>query len=860
MTRKEKEITQLYLDTILEVAKDENSWLSFLKSASYNYKYRFDEQILIYAQRPDATAVAETTIWNKKLKRWINKGSKGIALIKEDNGEIGLRFVFDVSDTNSNVYGRNFKLWTAEEKYHNEILQTLEDKFGTMESKDNLAYGIMSTAFNYIAENIEDYFEELKEVAGDSKLASLDDKQLEETFLFMIMYSTVSMVMARCNIETDQFFEKSTLADVGKFNTLETINILGTATRDFSREILLEISRTVINLQKEEKNNNRTFDIKKIIDYDVKKENVKGSAENEYNLHNERELSNTRPNDTREQERRFWQIRNNEAELPENTQTRDLHDTTNEQQIDQTLDRDRQASKGQSTGDSGENERTTEDNRRIESTRPDRMGKTDEQYTPNSRADSSQRNNIHIEEQNNLKEAENASFFNDLKIIDILKNAPNVIKNREKIDNYINSFDININQLEENRNIEYFKNILGNAYTEFYYNNERVGYVANENGLVIWKGDYLHRTEETFKEWKQVVENFILEYDARIFDREIKTTVSNYNIENYHFKAGDIIYIGLKEFTIIEVDSEKMTIYDNEFPLYQETTAIKDIITKIAENPMNDYLKEERQQEVKEVNDVSFNKWLDTFIEEKGIDLEETFTIEGENNTHIFEIGNVIENIKATSPKEQAQIKDMIVKIDFNNGDVVDYFKHLARALAENFEQQFEKQEEQKQPQESIENEKLAKELTQRNKSRNIEYFDLHPEVPAEERNNYRIENDNLGIGSPREKFRNNIEAIKVLKLCEEQNRYASKEEQEILSKYVGWGGLKSAFEDDNSSWASEYNELKNLLTDEEYKNARASSLTAYYTPPVVIRNMYKALQNMGLKQANILEPSCRSR
>ena len=145
-------------------------------------------------------------------------------------------------------------------------------------------------------------------------------------------------------------------------------------------------------------------------------------------------------------------------------------------------------------------------------------------------------------------------------------------------------------------------------------------------------------------------------------------------------------------------------------------------------------------------------------------------------------------------------------------------------------------------------------------KNNNIEYFDLHPEIPPEERNNFKITDDNLGVGTLKEKYKNNIEAIKVLKLCEEQNRYATPEEQEILSRYVGWGGLKSAFEEKNENWANEYIELKGILTEDEYKNARASSVTAYYTPPVVIRNIYKALQNMGLKQANILEPACRCR
>ena len=745
MTRKEQEITQLYLNTALEVAKDENNWLNFLQRASYNYKYRFDEQILIYAQKPEATAVAETTVWNKKMKRWINKGSKGIALMKDNKGEIGLRFVFDVSDTNSNVYGKGFKLWSAEEKYHNEIMEALEDKFGTSIDKSNLPFAIISTAFNYVADNIEDYFEELKEVIGSTELAVLSENKQKEKFLYLLMYSTVAVTMVRCNINPMEHLKKSVFSDIALFNTIDTISILGTATRDFSREILLEISRTVINVQKLEKNQNHTFERELKKEYDVSIEREKGSVADEYNLHNERGLSNTRYSSTRKEIRESGsrQIRINEVKSLENEQERDLHDTSNEQQIERTLDRNRPNSEKENTTNSGRDEETRENNGGIENTRPDGMGRSNEQYPSNSRTDSSKGDNLHLEKQNIEKEAEDASFL---------------------------------------------------------------------------------------------------------------------NAEDYNFNAGDIIYIGVKEFTILTIENEKITIYDNEFPLYQGTTDIKDIITRIAENPMNDYLKEERQQEEIEVNDISFNKWLDTFIEEKGIDLDETFEIVENNNTHIFEIGNVIENIKIAPPSEQAQIKDMIVKIDFYNGDVIDYFKHLAKALAKNYEQEFNQTEQQKEHYEDAVNNEVAKRITNKSRNRNIEYFDLHPDVPIEDRNNFKIKNDDLGVGTAKEKFKNNIEAIKVLKLCEEQNRYATKEEQEILSKYVGWGGLKSAFDEDNDNWSNEYHELKDILTDEEYVNAKESSLTAYYTPPIIIRNIYKALQNMGLKQANILEPSCRSR
>lgn len=744
LTRKEKQITELYFETTLDVGKNVYNWISFLKRASFNYKYRFDEQILIYAQRPDAVACAETIIWNKKLKRWINKGSKGIALIKEKEGELGLRFVFDVSDTNSDVYGRKFKLWQAEEHYTNDIIEALEDKFGKMEDKSSLPLAIISTVYNRVVYNIQDYLEELKDITTGSKLEELDDEQLESTFLEILLYSTIGLTMSRCGLDVNDYIPKGNFSEIEKFNTFETMSILGTATRDFSKEILLEVSKTVINLQKQEKKKNRIFEKVKQSIYN--KENEKGSVENESNLYNTRKLSNTRFNDRENQrESESRQVRQNEVEIFKREQEGNLYNASSEQQINAAPTTDRNDSNKQNRTNSGADEETREYNRRNESYKSDGMDWQNEQYSINSRADSSERSNLQLEEQQAEKEVDNTSFFD-----------------------------------RETTNIENDK-------------------------------------------------------------------------DNYSFIIGDVIYIGFQEFTILNIDDQTITMYDNQFPLDQRTVAINDILEKVSENPMNDYLKDREVSEVEELES-AFNKWLDTFIEEKGIDLEQVIEIKTKTNTHCLEVGNIIENIKATTPDEQVGIKNMIVKIDFHNGDVVGYFRHLAHALAENFEKQQDQSKGVAPKEQKILAEKLIK------KDRNIEYFDLHPEIPTEERNNFKIIDDNLGVGTAKEKYRNNVEAIKILKLCEEQNRYATPEEQVTLSKYVGWGGLKSAFEDKNNSWASEYAELKELLTEDEYKDARSSSVTAYYTPPAVIRSIYKALQNMGLKQANILEPSCRCR
>ena len=336
----------------------------------------------------------------------------------------------------------------------------------------------------------------------------------------------------------------------------------------------------------------------------------------------------------------------------------------------------------------------------------------------------------------------------------------------------------------------------------------------------------------------------------------------------YEFHNGDIVYIGADEFEIRAIDNDRAVLVDTSFPLYTKEMSREEFDRKIKENPANDKLRtgiriQDKIENTKvdeiidEQEDTSFNKWLDIFIREKEIDLDYTFTIEDEGITHIFELGNVIENIKTTSKEEQNAIKDMIVKIDFNNGDVVDYFKHLAKALVKNY-YQIEEQEIIPEKQENKTELEDLKPQVKRKRRNKIEYFDLHPEIPIAERNNFKIDNNDLGIGGKKEKYKNSIEAIKVLKLCEEQNRYATKEEQEILSKYVGWGGIPEAFDSRIDNWHNEYEELKSLLTEKEYKEAKKSTLTAFYTPPIVIRSIYRALENMGLERGNILEPSCR--
>lgn len=839
-----KEVQSLYKETLKEIASSEDNWLSFLNSASYNFKYDFIDKVLIYAQNPNATACADMETWNKKVKRWLNKNAKVIFVTADENSQYPYRMVFDVAETH-NYKNTPYKLWEVKPEYENEIIEMLESSFGEIDSEDNLVKAIIQSSYNMVMDNFQDYLSSIQEHKFGTELENMSDEEIQSLFIPTIWASVSYMMMKRCGIKAEQEISKSEFQYISKFNNENLTVILGTATSDIAEMGLREIAKTVINLQKEEKKLNRTFVKNENIDYSKDRKNIEGGKDyGENRLQQTRRLYDTKYN-IRGGETTNRQIRTNEIEVSKDTQESRVHDTLERQETSRAFDGDTGNSNKENSIDSGTNETTNEYNRGIESSRPDGMGRKDEQHSSDSRTDSNTRANISIEE-NIEKEAENASFFDEETIKKILDNNPNVLKAKVEFGDFIYE-----NHEDKEKCKQYIKEILGNAYTEFDVDGQRVGYKANEESLNIWRGNYLNRTEECFKSWDLITEYCI--------SNHVHYITPEYNKDNYTFLVGDVIHLGLQEFTIIDMNNGTITMYDNSFPLDQRTVVIKDIIQKIAENPLNDYL---RDREVPEIEESSFNKWLDTFITEKGIGLEDTFSLDGDNSFHIFEVGNIIENIKIAPPEEQAQIKDMLVKIDFHNGSVIDYFKHLAQALVNNYEKEHQEQEKENQIEETKETEKTSQEkdiadkLIKRN--RNIEYFDLHPEIPTEERNNFKIQDDNLGVCTAKEKYKNNIEAIKVLKLCEEQDRYATLEEQKILSKYVGWGGLKAVFEDNNDSWANEHFELKNLLTEDEYENARASSTTAYYTPPVVIRNIYKALQNMGLKQGNILEPSCR--
>ena len=310
MAAKYQLITELYRRTGVAVAKNPQAWQSFLSAACRNYKCRFDEQLLIYAQRPDAVAVAQLETWNKRFKRWVNKDSKGIAVFDPKGRRNTLKYYFDISDTHEGYYGsRPVPIWQMRERYEQAVIERLSDRFGDVESAD-LASVLMETAKNAVEDNLQDYIAQLKSCTQDSFLEELDEYNIEVIYRRLAVNSVAYMLMSRCGVDTEAVFEREDFAEIISFNTPATINALGIATSDISEMALREISQTIRDVQIAEKSQNRTFAPQSQTRYDVGRKQAERSNHNERNhIHQTRGLSDSRPYITDRARNSAWQIR-----------------------------------------------------------------------------------------------------------------------------------------------------------------------------------------------------------------------------------------------------------------------------------------------------------------------------------------------------------------------------------------------------------------------------------------------------------------------------------------------------------------------------------------------------------------------
>lgn len=930
MASKLRLITDLYGETLTQISKNPDDWMSFLECAAMNYKYPFNDQVLIYAQRPEAVACAKIEAWNKQVGRWVNRGAKGIALLSEDNGYTNLRYVFDIADTNSK-FGKSFRLWSVSKPYELDIIESLENKYGELDDKSSLGLAIKSVSKILVEDNMQDYLEDLKFYRENSSLEPMNDEAVQLLFQNALENSIAFSMIKRCGLNPNDYFANEDFTPILAFDSYETITRLGVATSEISEMGIREIYNTIKKLRINEINKIRTFDIDKDLSYDVSesRKTVERRNNDEYNLHTQRGLRDTRPSDTREQDSSGGQIRNDEVKVLEREQEISIHDSINEQSTSRTLDEYSRSSNGESRTDSIRNESQREDNRTNETTRPYEMDRLNEQLEDISRGDSSERIDLRL---NNYDPSQSKTHYVvvDEKINQILSTTPHLRKSNKEIKDFIQ------NEKDVAKRAEYLKGIFNKDYTGVIVDDQMYGYKTFDNGILFWKGNFLSRDIESFVSW----EDLTYHYDAMILLNQLNDRIEplpsvtdqlSFIDENSEKSVFDL------EFTQEFVDrylteqhcDTKFSIYEqfskslstenninylkNLYGISGSTYTIKgagigvntdykgirfnrgyfDASAKeqlfkwnYIEKRIKILIHEDRYLNSKELED--YPKWLDEkdqereFIEasnnlaqkiivepteEKydyqyhlgdkvyiGADEYEILSI-GISNVVLYDFRYPLFNREMSKEEFDRKVQEnpandhLKVKVS----DIKDNANEEPSIIEENVKEEISLPIEEEP---EVQEENIVP-VFEKKKSNKIRSFDIHPEIPIYDRNQFKITNDNLGEGSPREKFNNNVEAIRVLKKCEEENRFATPQEQEILSKYVGWGGLPQAFDEKDFSWSNEYSILKNLLDEKEYSQARESTLTAFYTPPVVIRSMYKALENMGLKTGNILEPSC---
>lgn len=767
MPSKLENIVSLYSETLSDISKSSENWASFLLSASVNYKYGFQDQVLIFVQRPDATACADIQTWNKQIKRWVNKGAKGIALLNEVNGRNILKHVFDVSDTH-NYYGTKLNLWKVEDKYNDEIVDSLEARFGTLENKSDLAQAIISASYNSVQDNLPDYLNDLITSKKDSLLEDFDDFGIEVKFRRLLSNSVAFMTMNRCGINPFDYFEMEDFIDICDFNTIDTISRIGAATSDIAETNLREIHNTIKNLKINEKKINRTF---------VKNENIKDNIEKESersgdygnNIQTSRRLSDSEFNvGGNKRESISRQILSNEVTLFEGTQKRTIHGFNDEKQVKRTFTRSARNSNQKIESNNSRDDEERTDNRGIENQGPNDLGTNDEQHQKLSGRNNLSRDNLQL---NLFSEDVQKKIIADMSIKDV---PANFIFTQEMIDLTLQEgshfaegkfriYRQMTTSLSSKENAEFLKHEYGIGGATSAYKGSEIGIDYDAKGIKLHLG-YGENRPEKLLSWNEV-------------EKRIKQLIM---LDRY---------LNQKEF--------------DEYLIWLE----KDTQEKI---------------HIAEVTQ-------DKSLEEKLLKLETDYDVFDREETTIEDVKNDLED-KNSLIDYLEQVKDA----ENNNEELQKDFDKIINEIKET---------------QIIEPE--LKPVTKENIA-----FQAVNDVNAI-RINFKITDDNVGVGSPKERFKNNVEAIKILKKCESENRLATKEEQSILSKYVGWGGLANAFNNEDNNWSNEYSILSDLLTEEEYKNARASTLTAFYTPPIVIKLMYKVLENMGVKTANILEPSC---
>ena len=502
MARKYDFISELYNRTCKTVVANPASWEAFLRSACYNYRLRFDEQLLVHAQRPDATAVLQIDDWNQKFGRWVNRGAHGIAVFEDaDQRRQRLVHYFDISDTHPSRFSRRVPIWQMRDEYTAEVIDTLESTFGELNDKETLAVAIESAARNAVEDNIPDYLPDLIYSVKDSFLDGVSEEEITHIFKTAVRNSVAYMTMIRLGIEAGEYFEPDDLRDVVNFTTPATLNALGYATSDIAEMGLAEISRTILALDRQ----NRIIAEKTKADYNVGKEKTERSPDNERDhLHEAGGLSAPRSDNAGAAGAVDGQVRPDAEEVPEGASQGTLLQPADELRPERASERHGAQSERAGTDADGADGSVGGRDGESESDGYDELGSEDEQYPEPGSGDRDGGGNLRLDYYDRSHEDKSLPFFGgDDTIREILGTTPHLKASKDEIRAFFEA------TADENARISYIKRIFNNDYTEVILSDgRRVGYKTYQNVLQLWEGSYLSRTAQSFYDWGVIAQHF----------------------------------------------------------------------------------------------------------------------------------------------------------------------------------------------------------------------------------------------------------------------------------------------------------------------------------------------------------------
>ena len=918
MSSKTEEYLALAQRTANGLTRYWESWTDYLTTASRLYKYSFPDQLMIYAQRPDATACADYDIWNNRMNRYVRRGSKGIALLDESSGYPRLHYVFDVSDTGVRRNSRDPERWEMNDDLFKPVSEMLTAEYGI--SHERLSQQLVNIAEKLVNDYWDNNSGDILNIVDGSFFDDYDSSGKELQFKAAATMSVTYTLLERCGFEPEGYFDKDDFQAIHTFSTPDAVYALGAATSDISREVLRKIERTV-------KTTTRRRNVERMEEYEQQSE-----------LHEDRGLPAPEP-DPQPAEDPAGQVRQDAPELPEavspgtvqfDAPERDAvpasdgtgadsrepdaadHGAASEagpspgqsaEPTDVGAAHEQSESAGRGTGDDGADLQLSflDANIPTEAQQIEKIDRAESEKTPSAFVLSQ------AEIENELRK--HGSGFQDGKqrIIELYQTQPDR-KLRAKalakeygigghsqdfldgssgfvnhdgkgleFDHYPDHQKVTLSWTQVEKYIDLM--IQSDRYLTDKEKEHRAAVQEAERQLPMLDGDAAAEYNALKEQYPNTLIGFELGGYFLFYDKDAitvkevfrsnllsqenalgKVKVTGFLRREWVAKSqklwaeGNSIYLAgqggdgthhqtkyLREEDylpigiIIKLDGRDFRVDHVNFMFKSVSLQDMDLtnsgqpIFRVERLPN---IRELYEQQQDEIIDVSPEKAVDYKVgDEVVVDLP-TRTIEGK----IGYVGETDVRID-TSAHGQSWDNEVLNKQQFEDG--------LRR--------------DEPTPDEELDKLPISVEVNgewQTFPDAAAADEALNAEPMPEAAGNFHITDDNLGVGGPKQKFARNIEAIQTLRTLEQEHRGATAEEQQVLSKYVGWGGLADVFDPNKENWSAEYTQLKGLLTEEEYAAARASTLNAHYTSPVVIRAIYDAVEKMGFQSGNILEPS----